>query len=254
MKLSRLFVLFSDLKGICGTFVFILLVWQAWIELAHVSSIIAPSPLDVFTGLMENWPTLLGAVWDTLKIALLGLVLGQALGFLLACLAWISPFIGGLLLPGVLVAQSVPVVAMVPVIARLIGYDIRSVIAITVLISFFPAYVFVRSGLNRLPAGAEDLFSVLGTSRRDKLLHLAIPAAIPGLLTALRLSAANCVLATLVAEFLMGTQGLGFLIAFSAPRLDLQTGWGAALLALMISLTLFAIASSLEQSLRDRWL
>ncbi|NYY80289.1 hypothetical protein DMH27_05590 [Raoultella planticola] len=66
-------------------------------------------------------------------------------------------FISGLILPGVLVAQSVPVVAMVPVISRVIGYDVRSVIAITVLISFFPAYVFSRSGLTRLPAGAKDL-------------------------------------------------------------------------------------------------
>lgn len=254
MKLSRLFRLFSGLKGIGGTFAFILLAWQAWIVLAHVPAIIAPSPLDVFNGLMENWPTLLDAARETLQIALLGLTLGSSLGFLLACLGWFSPFIGGLLLPGVLVAQSVPVVAMVPVIARVIGYDIRSVIAITVLISFFPAYVFVRSGLNRLPAGSEEFFSVLGASRRDKLLRLAIPAAIPGLLTALRLSSASCVLATLVAEFLMGTQGLGFLIAFSAPRLDLQTGWGAALLALMISLTLFSIASGLEQRLRNRWL
>jgi len=254
VKPSCLFSLLSDLKGIFGTFAFILLVWQSWIVLANVPSIIAPSPLDVFTGLINNRSTLLGAAWDTLKIALLGLILGSVLGFLLACLAWSSTFISGLILPGVLVAQSVPVVAMVPVISRVIGYDVRSVIAITVLISFFPAYVFSRSGLTRLPAGAKDLFSVLGASRRDQLFRLAIPAAIPGLLTALRLSAANCVLATLVAEFLMGTQGLGFLIAFSAPRLDLQTGWGAALLALIISLSLFAIASSLEQRLRSRWL
>jgi NitT/TauT family transport system permease protein len=141
VKPSCLFSLLSDLKGIFGTFAFILLVWQSWIVLANVPSIIAPSPLDVFTGLINNWSALLGAAGHT-ENRTAGSDGGPRFP---AESTWHEQhFYQRTDSAGVLVAQSVPVVAMVPVISTIIGYDVRSVIAITVLISF-SHYVFSRS-------------------------------------------------------------------------------------------------------------
>lgn len=227
--------------------------WQIWISFAHVPRIVAPAPLDVVHGALQNWQVLLTAAYQTMGIALSGLVIGSLLGYILALLSWVSVVIGGLILPGALIAQSVPIVAMVPVIARVMGYDTKAVLAIAVLISFFPTYVLVRGGFDRPPAGSNDLLTVFGATRLQRLTTLAIPSAMPSLLTAVRLSAANCILATLVAEFLMGTQGLGFLVAFSAPRMDLQTGWAAATIAVVLSVLMFTVFSALEEKWRERW-
>ncbi len=227
--------------------------WQAWIWLGHVPPIVAPTPLGVVGAAAANWKVMLTAFGQTICTALIGLFVGVALGYGLALLAWSSAFVGGLLLPGSLIAQSIPVAAMAPVIARLVGYDIKAVIAIAILISFFPTYVLVRAGLDRAPAGTEELFSVLGATRRRRLFSLAVPSAMPSLLTAVRLSMANSILAALVAEFLMGTGGLGFLIATSAPKMDLRTGWGAAILAMLVSVGMFAAISALEGKWRERW-
>lgn len=234
-------------------FVAIVATWQSWIWLAGVPRIVAPAPLDVLTGALMNWRVLLTALGQTTLIALAGLVLGTAIGYGLALLSWVSVTIGGLILPGAMIAQSVPIVAMVPVIARVVGYDSKAVLAISVLISFFPTYVLVRAGFDHPPAGSNDLFTVYGATRSQRLFKLAVPSAMPTLLTAIRLSAANCVLATLVAEFLMGTQGLGYLIAFSAPRMDLQTGWAAATMAVILSVVMFTLISGLEEKWRERW-
>ncbi len=228
--------------------------WQVWIWLGHVPPIVAPSPSGVASTAVTNWKIMLTAFGQTICTAFIGLLVGVALGYGLALLSWSSGFVGGLLLPGSMIAQSIPVAAMVPVIARLVGYDVKTVIAIAILISFFPTYVLVRAGLDRAPAGAEDLFTALGATRRKRLLSLAIPSAMPSLLTAVRLSIANSILAALVAEFLMGTEGLGFLIASSAPKMDLRTGWGAAILAMIVSVAMFAVTSAAEQRWRQRWI
>lgn len=231
----------------------ILAAWQCWIWLASVPRIVAPAPMDVLSGAISNWRGLLIALGQTMMVAIAGLIIGTVLGYCLALAAWVSAIISGLILPGALIAQSVPIVAMVPVIARVVGYDTKAVLAIAVLISFFPTYVLVRGGFDRPPAGSNDLFTVYGATRAQRFFRLALPSAMPSLLTAIRLAAANCVLATLVAEFLMGTKGLGYLIAFSAPRMDLQTGWAAAAIAVILSVLMFTMISALEEKWRERW-
>lgn len=227
--------------------------WQLWVWAGHVSPIVAPSPLGVAAAVAANWKVMLTAFGQTVGTAFLGFLVGTALGYGLALLSWSSGFVAGMLLPGSMLAQSIPVAAMVPVIARVVGYDVKAVIAIAILISFFPTYVLVRAGLERTPPGAQDLFTTLGATRSRRLLSLAIPSAMPSLLTAVRLSVANSMLAALTAEFLMGTGGLGFLIESSAPRMDLRTGWGAAILAMLVSVAMFAATSAAEQKWQQRW-
>ena len=81
--------------------------------------------------------------------ALFGLVMGMAVGTALAIAAWFSPVASGLLNPLTILFSSVPVVALIPVIARLLGYDTSTVLAIVVIITFFPSFVFASSGLRQ---------------------------------------------------------------------------------------------------------
>jgi len=203
--------------------------------------------------LVDNHGMLLTELKYTIAVAALGLVLGMTLGLILAVAVWSSKVLGGFLIPVVVIVQSFPVVAMVPLIARVMGYDIKTVITIAIIISFFSTFILGRAGLDRHSAGAADVFRVLGATRRSFLWRLALPSAIPNLLIALRLCAANCILATLVGEYLMGTRGLGSLIAVAQSTQQLPLAWAAAVLASGVSIAAFFAASRIEKRGAKRW-
>nr|WP_305123165.1 ABC transporter permease subunit [Roseomonas sp. GC11] len=177
----------------------------------------------------------------------------MALGTGMAVLTWLSRLLGGLLTPLGLVFASVPVVALIPVLARLFGYDTRTVLAIVSIISFFPSFVFTGSGLRALPPGSDDLFRVLGASRWARLRLLAGPAALPDWTVALRLAGANAILAAMLAEFLMGSGGLGEIFHAARADLDMNRALGASAIATVVSVLCFLGASRLEQAARRRW-
>jgi len=231
----------------------LLVAWQLWVSISGLNSIVMPSPMDVLRDVAAVPGLYLANAGQTVLLAAVGLVLGMALGTGLAVLTWFSRILAGLLTPLSLVFASVPVVALIPVLARIFGYDIRTVLAIVVIISFFPAFVFTGAGLQALPAGSADLFRVLGASRLTRLRLLALPAAVPGWAVALRLAAANSILAAMVAEFLMGTSGLGQLFATARSDLDMGRALGASLVATLVSVACFLAASRAEAAARRHW-
>ena len=178
----------------------------------------------------------------TFGAAAIGLALGMALGTGLAILAWLSDVLEGMLNPLTVLFSSVPVVTIIPIVARLLGYDFSTVLAIVVIICFFPAYVFTASGLKALPAGADDLFRVLGARTSARLLRLALPAAVPNWSVALRVAAGHAVLSAMIAEYLMGTAGLGYLFAETQSDFNMERGFGATAVAMGVSILFFAAA------------
>ena len=168
-------------------------------------------------------------------------------------IAWLSRFLSGMLTPLGLVFSSVQVVAMIPIIARLLGYDIRTALAIVAILTFFPFFVYVASGLRALPPGGGDVAAVTGTSRARFLRHIALPSAIPSWFTALRIAGPNAVLAAMVAEFLMATPGLGLLLSESSEMLNNDVALGASLVATVVSVSLFDVCRFLEARVHAEW-
>ncbi len=136
---------------------------------------------------------------------------------------------------------------------RIFGYDARTVLAIVVIIAFFPAFVFTTAGLRALPPGSADLFHVLGAGTFGRLRLLALPAAIPEWAVVFRLAAANAILVAMVAEFLMGTSGLGHLFHAARTDLAMERALGASAIATVISVPAFLGASRIERAARAGW-
>lgn len=231
----------------------ILIAWEMWVILNRFNPIVMPTPIAVLGDFANNTGVYLSNVSITLGVALFGLVMGMMVGTALAVAAWFSPVASGLLNPLTILFSSVPVVALIPVIARLLGYDISTVLAIVVIITFFPSFVFASSGLRQPPPGSEDLFRVLGASRLDLLTRLALPSAMPNLAIAFKLAAAHAILAAMVAEFLMGTTGLGYLFAKTKSEFQTEQAFGASAVATIISAAAFLAAGWVEKKVRERY-
>jgi ABC-type nitrate/sulfonate/bicarbonate transport system permease component len=231
----------------------VILAWQLWISLGHVDRIVAPGPWNVATYVAGHPGTYLVQGLITAEAAIGGLVLGMAAGLILAVAAWLSPTLSGLIAPGVLVIPTVPIVVIIPVVARLIGFNRWTVVTVAVLLSFFPVFVLATSGLRYRPAGADDVFAAFGASRLRRLRYLALPSAVPNLLTAVRISAAACFLGALVAEWLVGTSGLGVVFRESRALLQPERAWGAIVVGVVVSVAAYLLAYSVEIRGRERW-
>lgn len=227
--------------------------WQAWVMLSGMTKIVLPSPVAVLADLVTHPDAYWLNAGTTLVVAIIGLVLGITLGTALAVASWSSRLLSGLLTPIGLIFTSVPVVAMIPIIARMLGYDVKTVIAIVTIICFFPAYVFVGAGLRALPPGTADLFAVLGAGRWQRFLRLVLPSAVPNAMIALRLTAPDAILAAMLAEFLMGTTGLGYMFRDAAAKFNTDRALGTSLVATIISVAVFALMLGAERRINARW-
>jgi NitT/TauT family transport system permease protein len=231
----------------------LLVLWEVWVRWNDLNAIVMPYPVSVLEDVLHNPTLYLRNTLQTFGLALAGLLVGLVVGTLLAILTWSSKTLSGLLTPLALIFASVPVVALIPVLARLFGYDVKTVIVIVTIISFFPSFVFTAAGLRMLPPGSADFFAVAGASTWRRLTLLAIPAAIPNWMLALRLAAANSMLAAMVAEFLMGVSGLGNMFHAATNDLDMQRALGASLVAMAFSVALYAGTGVLSDLVRRYW-
>lgn len=227
--------------------------WQVWVMLAHYNSIVAVSPLAVVRDIGMH-PLLYGlpALW-TLGYALSGLAAGLLLGLLLAIAAWRWHLLSGAISPVALLLSSTPVVCLIPLLARIFGYESRTEFVTVAIMTFFPGFVFAGRGLRMLPPGSSEFFATLAASRRQRLVWLALPAALPAMAVALRIGAAYSVMVTMISEYLMQTGGLGNLFALTSQAFATERAWGASLVAMALSVALYSAAGALEMRVRHRY-
>jgi sulfonate transport system permease protein len=229
----------------------VLALWQGYVASTGISAILVPSPADVLDAVSADVGGLAGDALATLRVAAIGLVGGTAIGALLAILTWWSPLLRGLLTPVALVAHSVPSLALLPVIAGLFGYNDRSLVAIAVIISFFPGFVFTDAGLRAAPGG--DLLRALGAGRARQFVVVTLPASLPHMAVALRISAGLCVIAAVVAQFMIGREGLGRRFSLANAQTDIALAWGVALVIVGLSMAAYAVAARAERLVHRRF-
>ena len=228
-------------------------VWQLWVSFTGYNSIVLPRPTDVIADVVTNPGAYAGDTARTIGLAIVGVAVGMTLGFLIAVVTWASSLAAGAIGPLVLMLRSIPIVAVIPVVARVVGYGNKVVPIVTIMLAFFPAYVMTTSGLRSAPSTSVDVMRALGASRWTLLRRVLVPAALPNVFVALRLCASSAVLAAMVAEFLAGSNGLGRLFSSSRVRFDNERAWGAALIATAVSVAFFHLALRLERWGRARF-
>src|SRR6202050_1975630 len=168
--------------------------WQVWVMSAHYNSIVAVSPVAVVRDIVLHPVIYLVPAFWTLGFALSGLAAGLMLGLLLAIAGWRSQILSATISPAALLLSSTPVVCLIPLLARIFGYQSRTEFVTVAIMTFFPGFVFASKGLTTLPPGSGEFFSVLAATRGQRLLWLAFCAAGAGVAVGLRNGAAFTVL------------------------------------------------------------
>lgn len=191
------------------TVVAVLVVWQCAVSFGLVPAFLLPSPLDVVEALIVDAPLLASHGLVTLTEALVGLACGVAAGFGLAVLMDRFALVKAALNPLVTLSQTIPTVAIAPLLVLWLGYGMLPKVLLVALTTFFPITVALAEGFASVDPDAIDLMRTMGANRWQIFRYVKIPAAAGSFFSGLRISATYAVVGAVVAEWLGGFDGLG---------------------------------------------
>lgn len=219
---------------------------------------ILPPPDEVFAQAFLNADhlgELLGAIWVSARIAIIGLLLASFIGVVLAILMSQAKWVEFAVYPYAVALQSVPILAIVPLIAFALGYGFGSRVLVVVLVSIFPIITNTLFGLHSTSRALEDLFTLNRASSWTRLVRLHLPAAMPALFTGLRISAGMAVVGSIVADYFFrrGEAGIGLQIDTYRNQLNGEMLYGAIILASLLGLVAFWIFGFLSKLVVGGW-
>lgn len=228
-----------------------ILLWAALVNLGNLPAFILPSPALVWARFLQAAAdgSLIRHAWVTLQEVLLGLLFGvlaaSTLGYLLAK----SRRLERALAPYVVASQSVPVVAIAPLLVIWFGPGLISKVLISALIVFFPVLINTVVGLHNVPHDLRDLMRSLRASRWQTFRLLELPSSMPVFLGGLRIGATLSVIGAVVGEFVGADRGLGFLINVGRGEYDTALVFVAVFTLIAMALILYGLVVLLETRL-----
>jgi ABC-type nitrate/sulfonate/bicarbonate transport system permease component len=241
-----------------GAFAIPFIIWWAILFLSGLSPVIARTPLAVWSYLTEGpdaadtRTVILQALGQSLPWAGIGLSLSLAvaLGFAITGIIWRG--VTAALMPVSLVLQTMPLVALTPIVVLVFGRGITTTLVVTVAVTFFPAFITIAQGLAQVPQSALDLLDVYGAGRLQKLRYVSLPASLAHVCAAARLVAPAALLGVMIAEWLATGYGLGNLLNEARGELDYGMIWAVAFVTIAVSVGFYQLVRLVETRLLAR--
>lgn len=232
-------------------------VWQFCVWWFDVPIFVLAGPLQVATAIRDSFGNLAQATGVTALAALGGFAGSLVVGTLVALAFSQARWIRLSCYPYAILLQTVPIVAIAPLVIIWCGYGFRSNIVIAFIVSLFPMITNGTSGMLSVDPELLDLFRLHRASRWQVLTKLRLPNAVPHLLTGARTASGLAVIGAIVGEFFTGFEpgwrGLGYQLRGSIDWLDTAETFAAVLAAAVLGMTIFGAMSGLEVLVRRRW-
>lgn len=238
-------------------FAIVVAFWHAATVAFDIQPYVLPSPARVFDAASANAAKIARAAMLTGGAALCGLGASLAVGVLVAFAFSQSRLIRGAFYPYAIFLQTVPIVAIAPVIAIWVGQDFRSVVLVAHIVSLFPVVANATHGLTSVDRNLLELFEINNAARAQTLLKLRFPNAIPHIVTGVRTSSGLSVIGAIVGEFFAGydpsSQGLGYLIQSWSGQSKSAELYAAVFASTLLGLAIFGAASLAGAIACRRW-
>jgi len=233
-------------------FVMITLGLEFVVRSGFVAGYLVPAPSAVLRALLDNRDELAAAMAKTSAAALIGFALSTLVGITIAVLLSSSRSIQRALYPYAVFFQTVPIIAIAPLLVIWFGYGMKTVIASAFIVSIFPVIANTLTGLVSTDPALRDLFRLYCASAGFTLVKLRFPAALPQILTGLRVASGLAVIGAIVGEFIGGA-GLGSLVDIARTQQRVDKVFAAVLLASALGLALFGLINLVSALTLRRW-
>jgi NitT/TauT family transport system permease protein len=242
-------------------FLFVALLLAGWEIACRALALpiyLLPPPSLVAVTTLQNLPLLAASAWVTLSTALLALVGASILACALALVVAINPLIERAVQPVVTTLQVTPIVAIAPLVTIWAGLDHpeRAILALAVVVAFFPIFSGALTGLKSADPDLERLFDLYGAGALQRLLRLRLPSSVPFLLQGHKVAAGLALVGAVVAEFVAGSggsQGLAWRILEAQHRLETAKMFGALVVLAMMGVALYGVMQRAEAEILRHW-
>ncbi len=234
-----------------SVFIIFILLWKFVIHIFHFPVFILPSPESIFSEYISLLKSglLLKHTLITLNETLLGFFIGSAIGIFLGYIIAKSKTLEQVLSPYVVAIQTVPVIALAPLVVIWFGFGIESKVVICALIVFFPILVNTIAGIKSVDKNLLRLFKILGATKLQTLSKLEIPSILPILFAGFKIGITLAVIGAVVGEFVGANAGLGYLTIYASGLMDTATVFAALVQLALLGILLYAIICLVERLL-----
>jgi ABC-type nitrate/sulfonate/bicarbonate transport system permease component len=227
----------------------LVVVWEAYARTLPLGSFLLPAPSRIVSALWDQLDLAIHHTLVTLGETVVGFGLSLVLAIGAAVLMDLIPAVRRALYPLIVGSQALPILVVAPILILWFGYGLTPKVIVIVLLTFFPMTIGLLDGFAGVQPEAVDLLETYGASRRQALIALRWPAALPSFFTGLRIAVTYAILGAVYAEYVGSFDGLGIwiLILGKSDRVDLV--FGAVLIVLVLSVAAFGIVVALERAL-----
>ena len=223
--------------------------WELLVRMLEVPRIIVPTPSAVFLSLVESLqsPSFLHHFWITFFETIAGFVLGASVGLLLGGIIGQFPLLEKTLYPYVVAFQTVPKVAIAPIIVIWFGYGVTSKVVITATIAFFPVLANTIVGLRATPADQLELLLAFTANRWQVFWKVKVYQALPYIFVGLDVAIVLSIIGAIVGEFVGSQAGLGYLIMQSNFSMDMARTFAILVVLSLMGMALHAAMQAVQR-------
>lgn len=188
---------------------FLLVIWQIFSDAGVVPKYLLPSPYDVVVAFIDDFDMIMMHAKFTIVEAAIGLVIGFVLGFVLAIAMDLSSVVKKMFYPLIIITQTIPTVAIAPLLVLWMGYGLAPKITLVAITSFFPILISMTDGMSSVDKDSINLIRAMGANKLTIYTMVKLPASIKSLFSGLRISLSYAIIGAVVAEWLGGFNGIG---------------------------------------------
>ena len=238
-------------------FVIFISLWQAIPMILEIKSFILPKPTDVVAAAIKDWHLLWPAMQITIVEAVIGFSLSAVIGIGVSILLASSRIIEISLYPYAVILQTIPVIAIAPIVVIWFGSGFNSIVIISFLIGFFPIVSNTLMGLNSVDKNMVDLFQLYNASKWQTMWKLRIPAAMPYIMSGLKISCTLSIIGAITGEYIAGIGGgkggLGYAITVAAVQLKTPYLFACAIAGALFGILFYLIVSFISRLVLSSW-
>jgi NitT/TauT family transport system permease protein len=225
----------------------ILVLWETIVQIHLVSSFILPAPTEIIQALMSNWDVLLIHSWQTLLETLIGFSIAIVFGLLTAIFLDMSPWIRKAVYPLLVTSQTIPLIALAPLLLIWFGFDLLPKVIIVILACFFPITVATLDGFAKIDTEVTQLLKSMKASYWQMLRIVRFPGSLPQFFSGLKIAATYSVTAAIVGEYVGAYQGLGIYMQEMAHAHAIALVFAIIFVTTCITIALFLLIIFIEK-------
>ena len=230
-----------------GVFVALLIAWEGAVQIFRIPVYLLPAPSVIWTDTIAIVSTVVEHSLATLGTVIMGFLISFVISLPLAVFMTSSPMISSAIYPLLVLTQSIPKVALAPILVVILGANELPRLVITFLVAFFPLVIAIVVGLKAVPEELIELGRSLKATKFQELYRIRLPYAVPFIFSGLKVAIALAVVGAVVGEFVNADKGLGYLIITATAFFRVPVAFGALILLSVIGVVLFQIVVIIER-------